>query len=71
MTTVRALFQAAKVESAAPPYDTLHLKVFYPAQSSGSAQEQDLGIVWAAPAMGSLPKAASAMGWNGKLRPPL
>mgnify|MGYP006273140159 CR=1 FL=1 len=43
--TIRALFRAAKVESAAPPYDTLHLKVFYPARPSGSDQEQNMGIV--------------------------
>lgn len=42
---VRALFQAAKVEGAPSPYDTLQLKVFYPAQMSGSDQEQNLGIV--------------------------
>jgi dienelactone hydrolase len=42
---VRALFQAAKVKEATPPYDTIHLKVFYPAQFSGGAQEQDLGLV--------------------------
>ena len=28
---VRAFFQAAKVESATPPYDTIHLKIYYPA----------------------------------------
>jgi dienelactone hydrolase len=43
--SVRALFQAAKVDAAAAPYDTIHLKVFYPAQMSGSDQEQNLGVV--------------------------
>lgn len=42
---VRALFQAVRVETAASPYDTIQLKVFYPAQMSGSDQEQNLGIV--------------------------
>ena len=42
---VRALFRAATVEDASSPYDTIHLKVFYPAQMSGSDQEQNLGIV--------------------------
>ena len=28
---VRAFFQAAKVQNAASPYDTIHLKIFYPA----------------------------------------
>lgn len=43
--SVRALFQAAKVEDASSPYDTIHLKVFYPARMSGSEQKQDMGIV--------------------------
>ena len=43
--SVRALFQAAKVETASSPYDTIHLKVFYPARMSGSNQEQDMGVV--------------------------
>jgi len=42
---VRALFRAAKVEDASSPYDTIHLKVFYPAQMSDNDQEQNLGIV--------------------------
>ena len=46
---IRALFQAVKVEEASSPYDTIHLKVFYPAQMSGSEQEQDVGIVPADP----------------------
>jgi len=32
--TVRAFFQAAKIEGFQSPYDTIHLKVFYPAQIS-------------------------------------
>ncbi|MGG6242052.1 alpha/beta hydrolase family protein [Nodosilinea sp. AN01ver1] len=43
--TVRALFRAATVEGHAAPYNTLHLKVFYPAQLSGGTQEQNMGIV--------------------------
>lgn len=43
--TVRTLFRAAKVESAQPPYDTIHLRVFYPAQMSGSELERNQGIV--------------------------
>ena len=30
--TIRAFFRAAQVENAQPPYNTIHLKVFYPAQ---------------------------------------
>lgn len=43
--TVRALFRAAKVESAQPPYDTIHLRVLYPAQMSGSEIERNQGVV--------------------------
>jgi dienelactone hydrolase len=46
--TVRALFRAAIVDGAAPPYNTLHLKVFYPAQLAGGDQETNLGVVPAA-----------------------
>lgn len=42
--SVRALFEAARVESAVSPYDTIHLKVFYPAAATGSHQEKDMGI---------------------------
>ena len=30
--TVRSFFRAAKVESAQPPYDTMHIKIFYPGE---------------------------------------
>jgi predicted XRE-type DNA-binding protein len=42
---VRALFQAAKVEGTPSPYDTIHLKVFYPARRSGQALETNMGVV--------------------------
>lgn len=43
--TVRSFFRAAKVESAQPPYDTIHLKVLYPARISGSETEHSRGLV--------------------------
>ncbi len=46
--TVRAMFRAAVVDGAPPPYNTLHLKVFYPAQLSGGDRETNLGVVPAA-----------------------
>lgn len=42
--SVKAIFQAAKVENASSPYDIIHLKVFYPAQVLGSHPEQNRGI---------------------------
>ena len=43
--SVRTIFRAAKVDSAQPPYDTIHLRVLYPAGMPGSETERDLGIV--------------------------
>ncbi|WP_404787891.1 alpha/beta hydrolase family protein [Altericista sp. CCNU0014] len=43
--TVRAFFRVATVDAAASPYNSIQLKVFYPAQLTGSDQEQDMGIV--------------------------
>ncbi len=42
---VRAFFRVATVDAAASPYNSIQLKVFYPAQLTGSDQEQDMGIV--------------------------
>ncbi|TVQ16531.1 MAG: dienelactone hydrolase [Leptolyngbya sp. DLM2.Bin15] len=43
--TIRALFRAAAVQGASAPYDTLHLKVFYPGQLSKDDQTQNFGMV--------------------------
>jgi dienelactone hydrolase len=42
---VRAFFEAAQVEGAKSPYDTIHLKVFYPGRMSGNHSETDMGVV--------------------------
>lgn len=42
---VRAVYSAARVEGATPPYDTLHLKLFYPAAPTGSQEERMTGNV--------------------------
>ncbi len=42
---VRAFFYAAKVAHASPPYDTIHLKIFYPAQIKERDKTKILGIV--------------------------
>ncbi|NJK27356.1 MAG: dienelactone hydrolase [Coleofasciculaceae cyanobacterium SM2_3_26] len=62
--TVRAFFQAAKVAGAVSPYDTIHLKIFYPAQPSGSASEQDTGIVSADEGRSPFPVAIFFNGIN-------
>ncbi|MCA1995585.1 MAG: dienelactone hydrolase [Coleofasciculus sp. S288] len=53
--TVRTFFRAAKVESAQAPYDTIHLRVLYPAKMSGSEAENNLGIVPADPEQAPFP----------------
>jgi len=62
--TIRAFSRAVKVENAQPPYDTLHLKVFYPARMSGSQLEQDMGIVSADPALAPFPVVIFFAGVN-------
>ncbi len=42
---VRAILRAAKVETAQPPYDTIHIKILYPGRMSGSHLERDMGVV--------------------------
>ncbi|NEQ76375.1 MAG: dienelactone hydrolase [Okeania sp. SIO2C9] len=37
--TIRAFYRATKVENAQPPYDTIHLKVFYPGKISEGEME--------------------------------
>ncbi|GIK55670.1 MAG: hypothetical protein HND44_05325 [Chloroflexi bacterium] len=42
---IRTLFQATTIPSAISPYDRLHLKLYYPALSTGSQAERLSGIV--------------------------
>jgi alpha-beta hydrolase superfamily lysophospholipase len=60
--TVKAFFRAAKVESAKPPYDTIHLKIFYPAKMSDSAEERNFGVV---PANSELAPFPAVIFFNG------
>ena len=62
--TVRAFFRAAKVESAKAPYDTIHIKIFYPAQMSASEEERNMGIVPANPQQAPFPVAIFFNGVN-------
>lgn len=43
--TVRAFFQAAKIEGFQSPYDTIHLKILYPVQMSKGKVERNRGIL--------------------------
>jgi hypothetical protein len=62
--SVRAFWRAAKVENAQPPYDTIHLKVFYPGLLSGSLSEHDFGVVPAAPEQAPFPVVIFLSGAN-------
>lgn len=61
---VRALYTAATVESARPPFATLHVKVFYPAAPSGDAAERMSGQVPVDAARAPLPVVIFFSGIN-------
>ncbi|MFC1466848.1 MAG: alpha/beta hydrolase family protein [Candidatus Brachytrichaceae bacterium NZ_4S206] len=52
---IRSLYTAVKVEGAQPPFDTVHLKVFYPAAPTGSDAERMTGVIPADAARGRMP----------------
>jgi alpha-beta hydrolase superfamily lysophospholipase len=52
---VRAFYRAATIDQIYPPYNTIHLKVFYPAPSSGKDLELNQGIVPANPELAPFP----------------
>jgi hypothetical protein len=41
---IRAFYQAAKVETAKSPFDTIHFKVTYPAKETSSEMESNFGV---------------------------
>lgn len=61
---VRAFFRATKIEAAPSPYDTIHLKVFYPAQMSGSDLAGNQGVVPAEPQLAPFPVVILFSGIN-------
>jgi hypothetical protein len=62
--TIRAFYQAAKVESAKPPFDTIHYKVTYPAKISGSDMENNFGVFPVDPAKAPFPVVIFMNGFN-------
>ena len=46
---VRAVYRACSVPDAAPPYDRVLLKIFYPAQPDGGEEQMNAGIIPADP----------------------
>lgn len=61
--TVRAFFEAAKVEGVESPYDTIHLKILYPAQISDQL-EKSTGIEPANPENAPFPVVILFNGFN-------
>ncbi|MGF2035123.1 MAG: alpha/beta hydrolase family protein [Nostoc sp. CmiVER01] len=61
--TVRAFFEAAKVEGVQSPYDTIHLKILYPAQIPDQL-EKSRGIEPANPEKAPFPVVIFFNGYN-------
>jgi hypothetical protein len=52
---IRALFQAAALPNASAPYNTLHLKIYYPAAPTNSDAERMSGVIPADKASAPMP----------------
>ena len=61
--TVRAFFEAAKVEGVQSPYDTIHLKILYPAQIPDQL-EKNIGFEPANPENAPFPVVILFNGYN-------
>ncbi|MHC5936476.1 alpha/beta hydrolase family protein [Nostoc sp.] len=61
---VRAFFEAAKVEGVQSPYDTIHLKILYPAQIPESQLEKSIRIKPANPEKAPFPVVIFFNGYN-------
>jgi hypothetical protein len=60
----RAVYWAARVPGAPAPFDTLHLKIFYPARPTGSNAERMSGAIPADASRGPLPVVVLCPGVN-------
>ncbi len=63
-TIVKALWRAAKVEKAQPPYDTIHIKLLYPAKLNRSRKLTDLTQDPIDPENAPFPVIILLNGWN-------
>jgi len=61
---IRSIPYAAQVESAAPPFNTVHLRVFYPAAQTGSERERETGQMMVDEAFAPLPLVIFLPGVN-------
>jgi len=61
---IRAIFRSLKVSDAAPPYDAMMLKVYYPAAPTGSEEERMSGVMPANAAQAPFPVVVFMPGVN-------
>ena len=61
---VKALWRAAKVEKAQPPYDTIHIKILYPAKVDRTRKKTDLTPAPIDPQNAPFPVVILLNGWN-------
>lgn len=61
---VRALHRSARVNGAAPPYDTLHVRILYPAEAPRTPEERNLGVLEVARARAPFPVVIFMNGIN-------
>lgn len=61
---IRAIYRAIKVSDAASPYDTMMLKVYYPAAPTGSEEERMSGVIPADAAQAPFPVVVFMPGVN-------
>ncbi len=61
---VKALWRAAKVETAKPPYDTIHIKILYPTKIDPNRNKTDLNPDPIDPENAPYPIVILLNGWN-------
>ncbi|MFD3677020.1 hypothetical protein [Streptomyces sp. NPDC058613] len=64
MSEVRSLWRACRVPGLKEPFDTAHLRVFYPARATGSTAERQSGVVPADEARAPFPVVVLLPGIN-------
>jgi len=62
--SVRCIWSATTVPGATPPYDTVHLRVFYPGDPTGTTEERMSGVIAADRSRGPLPVVLILAGIN-------
>ncbi|MEM1111680.1 MAG: dienelactone hydrolase [Pseudomonadota bacterium] len=61
---IRAFYRACAISDAAPPFDRITLKVFFPALAQDSAEERNTGVIPADPSQAPFPVVVFMPGIN-------